>query len=353
MSTPTIIYSAVGGKNDPMFGKFTHPIKALIESEAINQEKQKTILDVLFNIEKSNRYAETVMGESDFSTFKPKDEGADAEFDSVQKTYDKTIEHIEFAKEFVITRKMADDAKFGIGANIKSKPKKLVRAYYKTRVDIAAKALINATSSNFTYNGKSVNLETGDLKPLFHKEHPYAIEGVTGTQSNYFWGDISSTEEAFETALNAIANKVRNFKDETKETMGYVEDVLIIPCNRPRLEMMAKRVCGSERATGTNNNDINTQYGNWTLVILDGWEATGDEIMVMSSEANENLLANMFFNRVPLDIVADVDKHNRNYFWNGYCRFGLGFTTWKHMARCVNSTTEVTGTTALYPSATA
>jgi hypothetical protein len=129
--------------------------------------------------------------------------------------------------------------------------------------------------------------------------------------------------------------------------MGYVADVLIIPCNRPRLEMMAKAICGSERTTGSNHNDINTQYGNWTLVVLDGWETTDDRFMIMSSEANENLMANMFYNRVPLDIISEIDRKTRNMIWNGYCRFGLGFTTWKHMALAVNSSTTVSGATAL------
>ena len=61
-------YSASSGKNDPMFGKFEHPIKMLIENESNQCEKNKTILDLLFNVEKSNRYAETIMGESDFDT---------------------------------------------------------------------------------------------------------------------------------------------------------------------------------------------------------------------------------------------------------------------------------------------
>ena len=343
-----IIYSASIAANEPMFGKFLHPIKALIEDESNNLEKQKSILDVLYNQEKSNRYAETVMGESDFSTFASKEEGEAADFDTVQKTFDKTIEHIEFAKEFVITRKMADDAKFGIGANIKAKPRKFVRAYYKTKIDIAAKALINGKDASMTYSKSTVDLKTGDGKPLFHNAHPYALASMSGkTQSNLFYGDITSDEQKFEIALNTLANKVRNFKDENGATMGYVADVLIIPCNRPKLEMMAKRVCGSERTTGSNNNDINTQYGNWTLVVLDGWEVEEDEIMVMSSEANENLLANMFFNRVALDITNDIDKHTRNFFWNGYCRFGVGFTTWKHIARCSHSTSAVSGATAL------
>lgn len=341
------IYSAMGGHNDPMFGKFEAPIKALIADESNIQEKQKTILDILFNVEKSNRYAETIMGESDFGTFQSKEEGAAAAHDTVQKTYDKTIEHIEFAKEFTITRKMADDAKFGMGANMKNAPRRFIRAYYKTRVQLAAKALINGVNTSMPFNGATVDLKTGDGKALFSNTHPYAKSTMTGTQTNYFYGDITSDSAKFETALANLANKLRNFKDENGETMGYVADVLIIPCNRPVLEMMAKKIVGSERTTGSANNDINTQYGNWTLVVLDGWETTDDRFMVMSSEANENLLANMFFNRVKLDITSDVDKHTRNYFWNGYCRFGVGFTTWKHILLAVNSATAVTGATAL------
>lgn len=336
-------YSAMSGKNDPMFGKFEHPIKALIESESNLCEKNKSILDVLYNVEKSNRYAETIMGESDFDSFMAKEEGQSAENDSVEKTYDKTISHIEFAKEFTITRKMADDAKFGMGANMKSKPKKFVRAYYKTRIKLAAQALINATAASFVFNRATVDLTVGDKLPLFHNKHTYSTEKMKGkTQSNYFYGGITTDSAVFEKTLAALANKLRNFKDENGEIMGYVADTLIIPCNRPDLEMMAKKIVGSERTTGSDFNDINTQYGNWTLVVLDGWEADKDEIMVMSSEANENLLGNMFFNRVKLDITNGIDPHTRNYFWNGYCRMGIGFGAWKHILRAVNSSTAIT-----------
>ena len=77
-----------------------------------------------------------------------------------------------------------------------------------------------------------------------------------------------------------------------------------------------------------------------------GREANDDRFMVMSSDANKNLLGNMFYNRVPLDITNDIDKHTRNYFWNGYCRFGIGFTTWKHLLLAVDGAT-CTGATAL------
>ena len=342
-----IIYSAMSGKNDPMFGKFEHPIKALIENESNQCEKNKTILDVLFNVEKSNRYAETVMGESDFDTFQAKREGQGAENDNVEPTFKKTIEHIEFAKEFTITKKMADDAKFGIGADFKNKPRKFVRAYYKTRVKLAAQALINGTSTSMTFNKAKVDLTTADGYQLFYNAHPYSTENMKGkTQSNYFWGDVSDAAK-LEDKLGVAANKLRNFKDENGEIMGYVADTLIIPCNRPSFEALCKKVVGSERTVGSNNNDINTQYGNWTLVVLDGWETSDDRFMVMSSAANEDLLGNVLYNRVPLDITSDVDKHTRNYFWNGYCRFGVGFNTWKQIALVVGASSSVSGATAI------
>jgi hypothetical protein len=167
------------------------------------------------------------------------------------------------------------------------------------------------------------------------------------TQSNYFYGDLTGSASVLEDTLGELSNKVRNFKDENGEVMEYVADVIIIPCNRPKLESLVKKVVGSERTVGSNNNDINTQYGNWTVVVLNGWETDDDRFMVMSDAANKNLLGNMFYNRVPLDITSDIDKHTRNYFWNGYCRFGVGFNTWKHIALAVNSSTAISSATKL------
>ena len=111
-----IIFSKLVGKNEPLYGKFEHPIKALIQNESNALEKKKTLLDVLFNVEKSNRYAETVMGQTDFDTFQSVKEGAGAENDSIELAFKKTIEHIPFMKEFTITKEMADDSKMGLGA---------------------------------------------------------------------------------------------------------------------------------------------------------------------------------------------------------------------------------------------
>ena len=345
-----IVYSKLSGKNDAMYGKFEHPIKALIQNESNALEKKKSILDVLYNVEKSNRYAETVMGQSDFDVFQSVKEGQGAENDSVESTFKKTIEHIAFMKEFTITKEMVDDAKFGMGSNMKSKPRGFLRAYYKTRTKIAAWALANGTKTQDKFGGKTlVDLAVADGKPLFHNGHTYSLDKFKGkTQSNYFYsGSLCASTAEFEKSLGILANKMRNFKDENGESLDYVPDILILPCNRPELEQIAKKVVGSERTTNTDFNDINTQYGNWTIVILPGWETTDDRFMLMSSDANKQLLGSMFYNRVNLDIRNYIDEHTRNFVWNGYCRFGIGFTTWKHMLLAVDSDSAVTNATAL------
>lgn len=343
-----IVYSKLSGKNDPAYGKFEHPIKALITNESNALEKKKTLLDVLYNVERSRRYAETVMGQTDFDTFMAAKEGEGAENDTVQFGHKKTIEHIQFMKEFTITKEMVDDAKMGIGTEMKAKPRGFVRAYYKTRTKLAAWALAHGTSTEGKFNKALVDLTVGDGLPLFHNGHKYVKEEYKKlTQSNYFYDEgICKDTTAFEKALNTLANRMRNFKDENGETMEYVPDVIILPCNRPDLEAIAKKVVGSERTTGVDYNDINTQYGNWTIVILSGWETTDDRFMLMSSEANKNLLGSMFYNRVDLDIRNYIDEHTRNFVWNGYCRFGIGFTTWKHILLAVDGA-SVDGATKL------
>ncbi len=343
-----IVYSSLNVKNEPMYGKWEHPIRALIEDESNQQEKNKTSLDYLWNIEKSKRATESFMAQSSFDIFHSKVEGGRAENDSVEKTYDKKISHITFAKEFTITREMMDDAVMGMGADMKAAPRQFIKSYYKTRTLAGANALVKATSASMNFAGEKVDLTSPDGKPLFHSGHTFATDKMKNkTQSNYFWGQMTGNIDSLEEGLAELANRMRNFADENGDGMGYVADTIIVPCNRTSLEMKCKKIVGSERTTGSNYNDINTQYGNWSIVILDNWQTTSDEIMIMSSEANKALLGNMFYNRVNLDIKSELDIHTRNFIWNGYCRFGLGFGSYKHILRFAESATAVTNATQL------
>ena len=348
-----IIYSKSSGFNNAAIGKLETPIKMVIEHESDALTRKGGICDWLFNVEKSNRFGETIVGQNEFDVFKATEEGAAAEGDTVSETYRKFIEHIQFMKEFTITAEMMEDANYGVGADAKRRAENFTRAYYKTRHKICEYALASGTLTEGSFAGAALDLTAPDGEALFSSTHKWGGgAGVSGTQSNYYFGNIFSRGEGassavFEQSLYELASVLRNMKDENGEILGYTADTIILPGNRPLAEQIVKKVCGSEGTVGSANNDINLHYGNWNVVIMPGWQTTEDKLMLMSSEANRNLSGNMFFNRVPLTVTNWVDNHTGNYVWGGRCRFGVGFGTYKHILLAVDSSVEVDGATAL------
>ena len=334
-----IIYSKSSGLNNAMIGKLETPLKMIIEHESDACAKKNGVCKALFNIEKSKKFGETLVANSDFDVFSAAEEGAGAENDTIRETYKKVIEHIQFMKEFTITAQMMEDANYGVAADAKRRAEQFVRAYYKTMDKICSAALINGTKAAATFAKANLDLACYDGLPLFHKAHKFSTKKYkSNTQANYFYHNgFSAKADDVEAMLNVLANKMRNMRDENGEIMEYIADTVILPGNRPQFEALVKKVCGSERTAGTANNDINIQYGNWNLVVLPDWQTTGDKFMIMSSEANKNLAGNMFFNRVPLTVNHWVDNHTGNYIWNGRCRFGVGFGTYKHILLCENA----------------
>ncbi len=349
-----IVYTKSSGLNNAAIGRLETPIKMIIEHESDIITKKGGICDWLFNVEKSNRFGETIVAQSEFDIFNPTTEGAGVnQRDTVKEVYSKFIEHIQFMKEFAISAEMMEDANFGVAADAKRRAENFTRAYYKTINKICENVLINGTRESVTFYGAKIDLTTPDGLPLFNGEHIYSEDY---NQSNYYWGDIfsSGTGSArtascakFEEALGDLAIKLRNMKDESGESLGYTADTIILPGNRPIAETIAKKVCGTPGALGNGYNDINLQFGNWNIIILPNWQPASDRLIIMSSEANKNLSGNMFFNRVPLTVSSWVDNHTGNYIWNGRCRFGVGFGSYKHMILAVDSETEVDGATEM------
>ena len=348
-----IVYSKRAGFAPAAIGRIEAPVKMIIEHESDLQKKQGGVYQWLYNVEKSNRFGETIITQCGFDIFQATEEGEEAEGDCIAEVYSNFIEHVQFMKEFVISAEMIEDAQFGIAADAKRRAENFTRAYYKTMNKLATAALANGHSSTMKFAGANINLSTGDGYPLFSGTHKYGY--TTNTQSNYFYGDIFSSgdkdarvysAELFEEKLALLASKLRNMKDENGEPLGYTADTIILPGNRPFAESIVKRTCGSY-ISASAPGQINTQYGNWNIVIMPYWQSNDDRIMIMSSEANRNLAGNMFFNRIPLTISSFIEPHTGNYIFNGRCRFGVGFGTYKHIILAVDSTTPVDTATTI------
>ena len=336
----TFIYNKASGLNDAQFGKIETPIRMVIEHESDLLTKQGGPLEWLFNVERSNRFGETIIGGNEFDVFHATPEGGRAENDSRQDTYKKFIEHIQFMKEFTITAEMMEDANYGIAADAKRRAENFTRAYYKTRHNLASFVLAQAASgkTSASFAGASIDLTAPNNEALFGT-HNYG--GGKGTQSNsYSVTDAFTSEEKLEVALSEASVKFRNMKDENGDPLGYVADTIILPGNAPVMERMIKKVAGTEQASG-NGSFINIQYGNWRVIALPNWQLTAGEankFIIMSKAASDNMSGNMFFNRIPLTIDAGKDLHTGNYFWVGRCRFGIGFGSYKHIALVTDST---------------
>lgn len=337
-----IIYNKQNSIVEGAIGKYDTPIKMYIENESDLMKKKGGIRDWLFNVEKSTHFAETVIFQSSFNIFEHVKEGEGAPSDTVGEIASSMVEHIQFMKEFTITAEMMEDAKVGIAANAKRRIQNFVRSYYNTINKACACALINGTQTSMNFGGGNFYLYAPDSQPLFSNNHqPDPINGGEIFQSNYFSGEFAKSGgtydiEKLSESLYTLANKIRSMKDEHGNPTGYIADTVILPGNKPTLELMIKRICGSENVVGSADNDINIHYGRWNVIILPNWNPDTDEMMVMSSEANTALAGNLFYERVPLTVTPWVDHHTGNYNWTGRCRFGIGFGNYKHIVRVVD-----------------
>ena len=133
--------------------------------------------------------------------------------------------------------------------------------------------------------------------------------------------------------LNRLANIGMNFKNATGHVMGYTFDTLIVPGNAYRLITLGKKIINSDQQVGSSFNDVNVNKGIWKLVVDHHWQvADGTEpYIIMSSQANKDLMGSMFYDRTPLEIEQDVDVRTQNLISSGRGRFSAGFGDWRHI----------------------
>ncbi len=319
-----IIFSKNSGLNDDFWKVEAQVLTSVMKDTDSEKNNYDKAVSDLFTEKKSKKYAEKTSSVTSLGNFQPTDEGEKAPLDDIQQGFSKLIEHTPSMKGFVCTREMKDDGDIDV---MKLAAENMVRSYKRTRAQFASDALTSETDY-FMYGKKKLDRTTGDGKALFATDHPGVRDGVA-VQSNVFTNKFGQDT----VMLNRLANIGRNFKNDSGNVQGYTFDTIIIPSNVPELEDFIKRVIRSELIVGSNNNDVNTQKGLWNLIVDPMWQVTDESepYILMSSQANKELMGSVFYDRVPLDVVNYVDNETRNLCWNGYCRFSAGFRNWRHV----------------------
>lgn len=305
----------------------------LLDSVIFDSEAQRNNYDDIVSaltIEKnSKRWGEKSITMGGLGDFQAKTEGAAATQDDYEQGYEKFVEHATFALEVEISKELKDDNMIDTA---RQKTINLVQAYKRTRARLTTQAITGAVgaATSISFNGATIDITTGDGKALFNEAH--TLKSVVGTtQCNFFSDVLGSTT----VVLNKASNKMRNFKDDKGNVLGFMPDTVILPGNDPEYEDFVKRVIGSDGEVGTNNNDINTQRGKWKFVVDPEWtptiSSTNHPVILLSSEAMKALQGTKFFDRTKLDIMTDVDVHSRNLTYNGFARMSITHPNWRHV----------------------
>lgn len=319
-----VVFSKSSDAANDYWNEWADMIQMKMKDTDNEKNNDDELVKALFNVKKSKRFGEKIAGLSTFGNFEAVDEGAEAPADTLKETDPKLITHSEFKKLFEVTKTMKEDLQFDIVA---TKAAAYVRAYKRSRAEFASAALTSAAKT-FTYGSKAgLDSTTADGLALFDKAHT----GLTGvaTQSNVFTNAFGNDDAM----LNRLANIGMNFKNATGHVMGYTFDTLIVPGNAYRLITLGKKIINSDQQVGSSFNDVNVNKGMWKLVVDHHWQVTAgtEPYIIMSSQANKDLMGNMFYDRTPLEIEQDVDVRTQNLISSGRGRFSAGFGDWRHI----------------------
>ena len=315
-------------KNNRFWDEWATLFDAVIFDADAQQNKYDDIVKALTVEKKSQRWGEKSIVMGGLGDFQAKSEGENATQDTFSQGYEKFVQHATFALEVEISKELKDDNMLD---DAKQKVINLVQAYKRSRAKLATAAITGAVGAteNITFNGATIDVTCGDGLALFNEAHK--IKNVAGnkTQCNYFSDVLGSNT----TVLNKALNKMRNYRDDRGEVLGFIADTIIIPGNDPEYEDFVKRVIGSDGEVGSDHHDINTQRGKWKLVVDPLWTPTISQynhpLIIYSSEALKALQGIKFYDRTALDIETDVDVHSRNLTYNGFARMSITFPNWR------------------------
>jgi len=317
-----LVFAKNSGVNDDLWKVNDQIVRAFLQDTDNEKNNDDELVSAIYNVSKSDKFGEKLSSLTEMGNFAIVDEGDAAIQDEIQQGFSKLIVHKQFMKGFTCTAEMREDGDIN---SMKVAAANFMRAYKRSRAQLASDALTTEGAS-FIYGGRTLDKTTGDGKGLFATDHPYAKAGVSGTQSNVYTNAFGSNS----TMLNRLANIGRNFKNASGNVMGYTFDTIIIPSNVPDLEDTIRKILKSDLTVGSDYNDINTQKGLWKLVVDHRWQVSGSykPYILMSSEANKELQAAMFYDRIPLTVTDWVDNKTANLEWTGRARMSAGFNNW-------------------------
>lgn len=254
-----------------------------------------------FNVQASMRAAERNQGVGGFGDV-PVYTGT-LEYESFELLYQKSYEHVEFAKGMAVERRLIDDDEYNV---INQRARLFGMSFDRKRYKDAASVFNNAFSSSYV---------GGDAVALCATNHPYSPSDAS-TQSN------KGTSALTYDAVVATEQAMMSFVDSKGNPMDVMPDTLIVPL---ALRNTALTIAGSPLRPGTANNDINPLAYN---VVVSRYLTDANNWFLVDSRLATQYLN--WFDRVRPEYTADpTSDYKLEAKFRGYMRYSFGWDAWQ------------------------
>jgi hypothetical protein len=325
-----IVFTEGSGLQDSIYGKCLYPLRMVIESQAEAFEQQ-SILPLLFNMEKSDRFAEQLTGMTSMAGPKPVGEGGDYVKDGFQEGYSSVFQHCTWKDEFEVTEEMVDDNRI---IQLKSAPTAFTKAWARKRethgaelFGAAIKGAAAQTVGSFVDGGFTFTTQAADKQNLFATGHTSKTGGY-GTQSNVFVDAFSGD------ALAAMECAMQDFRDDNGVVLDVSPKTIVIP-NDYALKKSVFATIGADKDPETANNGANFLFGRWNVIIwpyLNQFLGTDKKPWILlDPDYNKVNYGSVWFDRKPLTIKQKI-ADNDNLIHKGKARWSAGFHDWRAFA---------------------
>ena len=271
------------------------------------------VMEQLFGVSTSTKFEERYEGIGALG-LPPPFKGT-VEYEDFDALYRTDIRNYEIAQGISITRQMFDDDQ----TNVMQTRARGLGASFRNGVEHdSAQVFINGFTDDGT-NRLGASTNGGDGVALLSTAHPQSPVNTGNTQSNE--GTLALNVANLDTTRQAM----RNFTDDKGILLGVNPDTLLVP---PELERTATQIV-SERALyepGSAQFDINMFAGRLRPIV---WDRLTDANAWFVIDSRLMKLHLKFQWRIRPEFNQDTDTNTLVARFQGYMRYGIGFTDWR------------------------
>lgn len=232
--------------------------------------------------------------------------------DERAKGFLKRFTHVEFAKGFIVERKLVDDNMTSLAFD---DARELGDSAFRKREKGAASVFNNAFTDEGT-NQDGLPIQGADGVGLCSTVHPRSQDDGN-TQSNE--GTLALTKENV-----GITRRLHQaMTDDRGDIMNMMPDQILVP---PELEDDALVISKSLLDPTSANNAINPQSGRFQTMV---WHYLTDEnAWFMMDQARRRRMLR-WYDRIPLEFgPEDMDRETMQKAFDAYMRYSYGWVDW-------------------------